>query len=459
MDVDESPVVPTYDKAVGPIDIDDDSKADVICYGPQQAISYTKASFIFSRRTHWIDTSTPESLHALGIHRFVNEAIDKYENRYYSLRSFPAVPTSVIDFLKAIFSRNVDVKNLLGDDYETRFLHPGEVGKAVVIYPIDSTVPKSDRRGNGSLNALINAKTMSSLQNRVFAESCVLGVAGPIFQQFRAQLYGTKLENDVFQLPPEMFSRTCVKYQLDGGSGEATASTKLTKLKVLNFNFLHSFNNPNMEVVIPEDAKVLTCALMRPSWDGYTEEHAGFISINLVNQSITAFDSLQSGLKEVVTTVQMFLLQYTMRHKLKYLPASDLDFTWTVYDVSSESLNQGNGCDCVMWSLYCMFCSFLEVPIQGYLLPTPDFKVGAFGFCGSGMLNTDVLAIKNGNLDSYGDFGAFMDRWRLFTSYLLSNLSVDGGYNMKAPTVKDVMEAFDRATVTGIVPQVFVLRL
>jgi hypothetical protein len=273
-------------------------------------------------------------------------------------------------------------------------------------------------------------------------------------------LYGTKLENDVFQLPPEMISRTCVKYQLDVGSGElVTASTQITKLKVINFNFLHSFNNPNREVIIPEDAKILTCALMRPSWDGYTEEHAGFISIDLVKQSITAFDSLQSGLKEVVTTVQMFLLQYTMRHKLKYLPASDLDFTWTVYDVSSESLNQGNGFDCVMWSLYCMFCSFLEVPIQGYLLPTPDFKVGAFGFCGSGMLNTDVLAIKNGNLDSYGDFGAFMDRWRLFTSYLLSNLSVDGGYNMKAPTVKDVMEAFDRATVTGIVPQVFVLRL
>jgi hypothetical protein len=459
-DKEDSPISPFGGKAVGTIDIDDDLNADVICYGTQQAISYAKALSIFTERTKWIKSGTPVEWHALGIPRAFNEPMDKFENRYYSQRTLPSVTTSVVDFLKNIFSRNVDVKVLLGDDYETRFLHLDEA-KDTLIYPRDPTIPKSDRFGkNGSLTGLLNASTMRSLQNGQFAEATVLAVAGPIFQQFRAQLYGcTRAGNDVFQLPPEMFSKTCVTYNLvTDRFGKATASSNVPQLKVLNYNFLHSNNNSNMEVVIPEDAKVLDCALMRPNWDGYTEEHAGFIRVDLESQTIMTFDSMQKGLKEIVTTVQMFLLQYTMHHKLKYLPASDVDFTWTVYDVSSESLSQGNGCDCVMWSLYCLFCSYLEIPIQGYLLSTPDFTKGAFGFCGVGMLNTDVLALKNANIDSHGDFGAFMDRWRLIISYLLSNLSVDGGYNMIAPTFKEVMEAFDSATVIDIVPQVFVLR-
>jgi hypothetical protein len=227
---------------------------------------------------------------------------------------------------------------------------------------------------------------------------------------------------------------------------------KKEEMKVLDFDKVCLDNYPTKKVVIDPDARFLVCAFMRPDWTGTGEKHAAFINVDLDTKSMIAYDSLRWGMEDCITAMQMYIHQYAMRNSLpRYFSGEGVPCIpqWTIYDISKQSLKQHNGIDCTMWSVWMMFCHYLEIPPTVFLTPEYDIKHcrgAAWGWSGCGCINNDVSSMKNAA--SYGSQHTFMDRWRLIVAYLLSHL--EGGEDgLGAPSIHKIVAAFKAASIAS----------
>jgi hypothetical protein len=232
---------------------------------------------------------------------------------------------------------------------------------------------------------------------------------------------------------------------------KATIGDAKEKMKVLAYDLgVAPFGLPGRNFDIPEDTRYLVCAFMRPNWIAGGEQHAAFIKVDLEEKNMIAYDSLKWSMEECITAMQYYIHQYSLRNRLlRYSPegATDTIPCWTIYDICKESLEQHNGIDCTLWSIWMLWSHCLDISPTVFLTPVFDIKYcggAAFGWSGCGLINNDVRSMKN--TDTWGTQHTFMDRFRLIVAYLLSHLE-GGDDRLGVPSVDKIMADFRNATI------------
>jgi hypothetical protein len=440
-------------------DIDDENRSPIQLYTLNQVISLRKASFIFKDKTEYIRTQVPKELLCQGVYKKNTVSFEAFASTFWQSKLMndpsPFNNGRSLELAQAIFDPNVNVTELLGVDFEDRCLMPSKSEGTFSIYPEDLGKGANNR----SLRGLVEAKDMRGLQTGHWASTQVQDAMGHVCVSLRKVLCG---KSDTCALPSELFSlgnRTCeilpsitvpVLRHLNFNE-EATIGDAKEKMKVLAYDLgVVPMALPGRKFEIPEDTRYLVCAFMRPNWIVGGEKHAAFIKVDLEEKSMIAFDSLKWSMEECVTSMQYYIHQYSLRNRLlRYSPegATDTIPSWTIYDISKESLTQHNGIDCTLWSVWMMWSHCLDISPTVFLTPVFEIKNcqgAAFGWSGCGLINNDVRSMKN--TDSWGTQHTFMDRFRLIVAYFLSHLE-GGDDRLGVPSVDKIMEDFRKATI------------
>jgi hypothetical protein len=422
--------------------LDDDLESPVLLYQANQVISLRKATHAFLPHTVIVREKTlvPKELPLLGIFKHPSSSFEDFSSKYWSKRSnFIAGNEKSYAFVKEVFKSNIDVEKLLGQDFEQRFLQPNRDGSCV-IYGDDC---------KGSVRRHLSAMDFRGLLNGELCSSQIQEICGLVFMEFRKELYN---KNDMFALPPDSFFKSNLSFDI------LPVSTLMDQIKAIQVSKMNCGNIPGVEdVIIPYDTRHLVCSFMRPDWTGVGTGHAAFLSADLIEHSIVSYDPLRLDMDECVTAFQTYILQYSMRGSPSLQYAVSKDTKWTVYDLNKVSLKQNNGVDCVMWSTYVMFCRFVDIPANVYLIPKCDLRycIGeAWGWSGCGLVNEDVNTMKNN--EAHGDQEPFIDRWRLFLAYILSHVTVGpDNVSLVVPSLAQIVTDFKNAAMSAKVRKLY----
>jgi hypothetical protein len=401
----------------------------VLLYKTNEVISKRKASLAFKSTTSFIDKPIVEWMYKDPRHTFVFNAA-----KYWSSAGDQSTHLAV-DFMKDIFNRNVDVKTLLGEDYEDLFIHP-KLSANQLIY---------EDAGKGSLLRQLTVMDMRALCPKALGSSRIIEVCGQIFMDLRKEVYKNTAAHDIFPLPPDSFYKALLTYDiLTPHHGD---SSKCDQIKAIQVSKMNCTNKPGVEdVVIPHGTRHVVCPFMRADWSGVGSGHAAYLAADLKDHTIVSYDSNQEDMSDYVTALQFYLLQYSMRGDpaLEYSVTADTE--WTVCDVSKHSFTQ-SGSDCVYWSLYMMFCHFMGIKTRPYFIPTCKLKYcsgASWGWSGCGLINDDVSTMSN-NL-AHGEQVQFIDRWRLILAYLVSRLSLGtDNVSLIVPSLRQISADFEKA--------------
>jgi hypothetical protein len=414
--------------------LDDDLESPVLLYQANQVISLRKATHAFLPHTE--KALVPKELPLMGIFKTPTSSFEEFSSKYWSNRSFfIAGNEESYAFVKEVFKTNIDVKKLLGQDFGQRFLQPDGNGSGI-IYEDDL---------KGSVRRHLTAGDFRGLCNGELCSSQIQEICGRVFMAFRKELYN---KNDMFPLPPDSLLKSNLSFDI------LPESTRMDQIKAIQVSKMNCSNKPGVEdVIIPYDTRHLVCSFMRPDWTGVGTGHAAFLSADLIEHKIVSYDPLRFDMTECITALQTYILQYSMRGSPSLQYAVSEDTKWTVYDINKESLKQSNGVDCVMWSTYVMFCRFVDIPANVYLIPKCDLRYcpgASWGWSGCGLVNEDVSTMMNH--EAHGAQEPFIDRWRLFLAYILSHVTVGSdNVSLVVPSLAQIVTDFKNAAISATI--------
>jgi hypothetical protein len=448
------------------IDIDDVISEPVLLYSYGQGISLKKAKHFFppSQSSDEFDNSL-SWLYLRSVDKSPNSLLEGFRNRFWNLLN-GSIPQKTTVLLQSIFDNNVNVTQLLGEGFEENFLLPPSPADAIPKYAVDLDIKRKESTNElRSVRACMCPNDFIGLQNGKMTSSTVQYVSGKVAEKISADLLGDEVVSVTHIVPPDTFLKHMFTVDIlsDGDSVRlrncANRYETCETMKILDFSCVYEHNmTKGDEINIAPNVRYLVCAFQKPDWYGNGVGHAAFIKADLKERLILGFDSLHEDLKDCFTAMEMFIHQYSLRHQLlNYDAASYGDRKnagdgrgyWKVLNISMKpSIKQMNYTDCTMWSILLVFYHFLDIPHWVYMLPEVDKKSplegAVHGWSGVGLNNRDVTLFKNP--DGYPTLDAFMDRFRLFVTYLLSHLK-GGEDRLGAPSVEEIVSAYRNAAI------------